>query len=182
MNHCSLNTRVHLLITGMLLCLALAGFHPTAAIAGELNRVPGGARMQLSLPDLSSRQRDLGEFEGKVLLVNFWASWCVPCIDEMPSIQRLADAMNGHPFAVISINVGEGKKRVQATVNRLDVDFTVLLDSDSAVFDRWQANILPTNYIIDRSGHLQYIGRGSMEWDRADIIELMKALAQQPGE
>ncbi len=154
------------------------GFAPLHATAGELTEVPDGPKLQFSLPDIGDQQRSLDEFAGKVLVINFWASWCRPCIVEMPSIQRLAEAMSDKPIAVIAINVGEAKRRVQATVTRLDVDFPVLLDKDSAVFDAWGANVLPTTYVLDDSGRARYVGRGPLEWDRADIIELLGRLAE----
>jgi thiol-disulfide isomerase/thioredoxin len=153
-------------------------FAPLYAGAGELTEVPDGPKLEFSLPDIVGQQRSLDDFAGKVLVVNFWASWCRPCIVEMPSIQRLAQAMRDSPFAVIAINVGEAKRRVQATVTRLDVDFPVLLDKDSTVFEDWGANVLPTTYVLDRSGRARYVGRGPLEWDRADIIELLGRLAE----
>ena len=153
-------------------------FGPLHAAAGELSEVPDGSKLQFSLPDIDGQQRSLDDFAGKVVLVNFWASWCRPCIVEMPSIQRLAEEMSDRPFAVIAINVGEAKRRVQTTVKRLDVDFPVLLDKDSAVFEDWGANVLPTTYVLDPSGRARYIGRGPLEWDRADIINMLERLAE----
>jgi len=168
----------HTLLT--LLLISSLWPDPRLANAGELNEITDGPKVQLSLPDLDGRVRDLGEFSDKVVLVNFWASWCLPCLEEMPSIRRLAEEMADKPFAVIGINVGEAKGRVQATVKRFDIDFPVLLDKDSKVFKAWGATVLPTTYVIDRRGRVRYVGRGPLEWDGADMIELMMQLAEQP--
>jgi thiol-disulfide isomerase/thioredoxin len=128
---------------------------------------------------LAGEQRSLEQFEGKVLLINFWASWCTPCIKEMPSIKRLAEAMQEKPFAVIGVNVAEPVLRVRTAARRLRLDFPVLLDKDSTVFKDWGANVLPTAYVLDRSGRVRYIGRGPLEWDRIDIIDLLGELAEQ---
>lgn len=152
---------------------------PLAAMAGELTEVSDGPRFQFSLPDLDSQQRDLDEYSGKVVLVNFWASWCLPCIEEMPSVKRLAQAMRDRPFAVIGVNVGEGKRRVQATAKRLKIDFPVLLDRDSSVFEAWGANVLPTAYVLDPSGRVRHIARGPMEWDRPDLVEILVQLTEE---
>jgi len=88
--------------------------------------------------------------------------------------------MAGMPFAVIGVNVGEAERRVQATVRRLRMQFPILLDKDSATFTGWGANVLPTAYVFDGGGKLRYLGRGPVEWDRDDIVELLVQLAEQP--
>ena len=160
--------------------LSVLWFSTLPALAGELSEVPAALPPGFSLPDLAGQQRSLDEFTGKVLLVNFWASWCWPCIEELPGIQRLIAAMADAPFAVIGVNVGEAERRVQATVKQLRMDFPILLDKDSAAFKGWGANVLPTAYILDGSGRVRYIGRGPVEWDRADIVEMLRQLAEQP--
>lgn len=131
----------------------------------------------LTLPDLEGRERSLVELRGKVVLVNFWASWCSPCLEEMPSLQRLANGMRDRPFVVIGVNVAEGEGRVKAVVQQLDIAFPVLLDEDSAVFTRWGARLLPTTYVLDREGVVRYIGRGPLEWDGVEASEMLNALA-----
>jgi peroxiredoxin len=165
---------------GMVLMLSVLWFSTLPTLAGELSEVPAALPPGFSLPDLAGQQRSLDEFAGKVLLVNFWASWCWPCIEELPGIQRLIAAMADAPFAVIGVNVGEAERRVQATVKQLRMDFPILLDKDSAAFKGWGANVLPTAYILDGSGRVRYIGRGPVEWDRADIVEMLRQLAEQP--
>jgi thiol-disulfide isomerase/thioredoxin len=164
---------------GILLVSLILGLYPLGSPAGELSEVPVALPLELHLPDLSARQRNLDEFDGKVLLVNFWASWCTPCIEEIPSIQRLAKSMHDSAFAVIGVNVGEAQRRVRATAKRLEIDFTVLLDKDSAVFKGWGATVLPTAYVLDRSGRVHYISQGPLEWDRVDIVDMLRKLAAQ---
>lgn len=146
--------------------------------AGELSRVGASSPPVLKLPDLSRKLRNLEEFTGKVVLVNFWASWCRPCIEEVPGIRRLAEAMHDKPFVVLGVNVGESQRRVQAAVKRLKIDYTVLMDEDSSLFTDWGATVLPTAYILDHSGRLQYIRQGPMEWDRPDIVEKLVQLSE----
>jgi len=170
---------MHRTAAGVVLILLVLGLYPLSGLAGELSEVRGVLPLELNLPDLSAQPRSLDEFAGKVLLVNFWASWCTPCTEEIPSIRRLAEAMHDKPFAVIGVNVGEAERRVQATVRRLEIDYPVLLDKDSTVFKGWGANVLPTAYVLDRSGRVRYIGQGPLEWDRVDIVELLGKLAEQ---
>ena len=160
--------------------LSVLWFSPLPAAAGELSEVPAVLPPGFSLPDLAGEPRSLNEFAGKVLLVTFWASWCTPCIEEMPSIQRLREALADAPFAVIGVNVAEAQRRVQATVQRLGLEFPILLDKDSAAFKGWGANVLPTAYVLDGSGRVRYVGRGPVEWDRVDIVEMLEHLAAEP--
>ena len=92
---------------------------PRFATAGDFSETPAVQSPGFSLPDLTGKLHKLDEFAGKVLLVNFWASWCRPCIEEIPTIKRLAMLMHDQPFAVIAINVAESSRRVQASVKRL---------------------------------------------------------------
>jgi len=162
--------RVSAIVGVAMACLSL---RPAAARAGELSPAPLAAPVELQLPDLDGQDRRLDEYEGKVVLVNFWASWCTPCIEEMPSIQRLADAMRAKPFAVIGVNVAEGDLRVRTFVKRLGISFLVLLDRDNAVFRRWGATLLPTTYILDGKGVIRYVGLGPLEWDATEIIGML---------
>lgn len=162
------------------LLLSVLWLSPLVAAAGELSDVSPVQPPALSLPDLTGQPRSLDEFAGKVLLVTFWASWCQPCIEEMPSIQRLREEMADAPFAVIGVNVAEAERRVKATVKRLGIEFPILLDRDRAAFKGWGANVLPTAYVLDASGRVRYVGRGPVEWDRADIVELLEDLAAEP--
>lgn len=151
----------------------------TAALAGELSEVPAKSPPGFTLPDLSGQMRSLDEFTGKAVLVNFWASWCTPCIREMPSLRRLAAEMHEKPFAIVSINVAETERRVQVNAKRLGIEFPVLLDKDQETFDRWGATILPTAFLIDRDGKIRYLARGELEWDRIDIVEIVQTLANR---
>jgi len=161
------------------LILVVLGLYPLSGSAGELFKADVTLRPELNLPDLSAQPRSLDEFAGKVVLVNFWASWCTPCLEEMPAIRRLAAAMRDKPFVVIGVNVGEVRRRVQMTVQRLEIDFTTLLDKHSSVFKNWGATVLPTTYVLDQDGRVRYIGQGPLEWDRADIIELLGQLTEE---
>jgi peroxiredoxin len=97
----------------------------------------------------------------------------------MPSIQRLMQLMKGTPFAVFGINVGEGERRVRATVQRLGIEFPVVLDKDSAVFKGWGGYVLPTTCVLDSLGRARYVGLGPVEWDSAEIVALLKKLATE---
>lgn len=161
-----------------LFVLTLAGTSLPLAVGatGRLDEVHASAPLEASLPDLTGRQRAIDELRGKVVLVNFWASWCTPCVTEMPSIQRLAATLEGEPFAVIGVNVSESKLRVRTMAQRLGLDFPILLDGEGEIFTSWGATVLPTTYVLDRGGLPRYLGRGPLAWDEPPARELIEGL------
>ena len=178
MNYATLRRAKLRAATNIALMLLLLWLFPPMALAGELSEIHDGPQLGFTLPGLTGQQRSLDEFSGRVVLVNFWASWCTPCIEELPSIHRLIEAMQEKPFAVIGVNVAEPVLRVRTAVRRLEMKFPVLLDTDSRVFKGWGATVLPTAYVLDRSGRVLYIGRGPLVWDRVDIVEMLNQLLE----
>jgi thiol-disulfide isomerase/thioredoxin len=169
-------------VVGLLSIVVLAGTTLPSAVraSGQLDEVDASAPLEASLPDLYGRERTLEEFRGKVVLVNFWASWCTPCVTEMPSIQRLAATLGGEPFAVIGVNVSESELRVRTMAQRLGLDFPILLDGEGETFKSWGATVLPTTYVLDRDGVPRYLGQGPLAWDEAPPRQLIDDLLR-PG-
>lgn len=140
---------------------------------------PGGqAPMPLVLSDVAGQPIDLASFKGEVVLVNFWASWCEPCRDEMPSLNRLHRQLKGKDFRILAVNIGEGKPRIKQFLKRIPVDFTVLRDADSEVMKAWRVRMLPATFLIDKNGMLRFQLVGDANWDdpkmQAPILELLK--------
>jgi thiol-disulfide isomerase/thioredoxin len=150
-------------------------------LAGELRKlaVPQPAPA-LELPDTQGAPHNLAAWQGQVVLLNFWASWCAPCIEEMPGLQRLAAQMRGRPFAVVAVNVGDLRRRAKHFAAQLKLDFPMLLDSDGATFNAWGGKGLPTSVLIDRGGSLRYLGLGPLEWDGAEAVAAVEALLGEP--
>jgi len=118
----------------------------------------------------------LSDYQGKVLLVNFWASWCPPCIQEIPSMQRLEKLFTDHPFEIVAINVSEQKHSVIRRLKRINMTFTVLFDAKGTTFKQWQATILPTSFIVDKTGRIRYLVKGPMEWDTDEVSAIIDKL------
>ena len=131
----------------------------------------------LKAPD--GRSHQLQHYRGKVVLVNFWASWCPPCIAEMPGMQRLADRMADRPFALLAVNVGESAFRVAKFLALIGVDFTTLLDESGETFRTWGGKALPTSYVLDGVGRVRYVAYGKVDWDDEDIVAALSALAAE---
>ncbi len=108
--------------------------------------------------------------------MNFWATWCEPCRDEMPSIGRLKDALAGQPFVVLAVNLGEPESRIRSFREKVPMDFPVLLDTDRAVAKRWNARVLPATYLLGPDGRIRYSYRGELDWSAASVRKLVAGL------
>lgn len=153
-----------------------------AALAGAgqvLTPVAGFPRApELVLKDMDGKTYRLSEMHGKVVLVNFWATWCPPCRKELPSVERLSQKLKGEPFLVLAVNVGEDADTIFAFTGRLDFSptFPILLDRDSVVLRSWPVKGLPTSFVVDRQGHLVYRAVGGREFDSPELVARIRAL------
>lgn len=129
-----------------------------------------------SLPDGSEKIHQLADYKGKVVLVNFWASWCPPCIREMPSLQRLQEKLGDQPFVILTINVGEKKYKVWKFTKLIDFTLPVLLDTHSETFNAWEASVLPTSFLLDTEGRIRYRVVADLEWDSEAVISQIRTL------
>ena len=137
-----------------------------------------GATPALELSDMRGATHRLADYRGKVVLVNFWATWCVPCRDEMPSIERLRSSLDSQRFAVLAVNLAEPESRIQKFLDAVPLGFPVLLDRDARIARAWQAKMLPATYIVGPDGSIRYRHLGELDWSkpeiRAQIVKLMK--------
>ena len=141
----------------------------------------GGATPVLALPDLQGRTVDLREMRGRVVLVNFWATWCEPCREEMPSIGRLRERLAGKPFDVLLVNFGEGAPRIEEFLRRENVVLPVLRDADKATAAAWRAGGLPMTFLIDARGRVRYSVFGEKDWSRGEALTAVESLVAEAG-
>ncbi len=156
------------LLLGFLLAALLAAA-AAAAGAQDLRPWTGGATPALSLRDLEGKPHRLEDYRGKVVLINFWATWCGPCREEMPSINRLRASLAGQPFAVLAVNLAEPEARIRRFLEQVPLDFPVLLDRDTAVAKAWQARILPASYVVGPDGKIRLSYLGELDWSRESV-------------
>ena len=151
-----------------------------AAHAKELKPLaPRAPFSQLALPDLNGKAHSLADYKGKVVLVNFWATWCPPCRAEMPSMQRLKERMAGKPFVILAVDMAESEAEVRSFLKEIKpakIDFTILMDKSGKTIKEWKVAVFPTTFIIDAEGLLRYSLLGGAEWDEYDAVQKIEAL------
>jgi peroxiredoxin len=167
---------MRMLLAATLLCVA------TLVAAQQLKPWSGGATPPLALQDLDGRLHRLEDYRGKVVLVNFWATWCEPCREEMPSMNRLRAALSGQPFEVLAVNLAESEGRIRRFMEQVPLEFPVLLDRDSAVAKSWRARLLPVSFLIGPDGRIRYSVLGEVDWTQERMRKIIQELlpATQP--
>ncbi|OJW45307.1 MAG: thioredoxin [Thiobacillus sp. 65-1059] len=135
----------------------------------------------LKLKDLDGQLHDLAALKGKVVLVNFWATWCPPCRREMPSMERLAQKLRGDNFVVLAVDVGEDADTVHAFSSRMESppSFPILLDPHGRTMQAWGVAGLPTTYLIDRQGRIVAGAIGGREFDHPEIERAVRDLLKR---
>ncbi|MEZ5542844.1 MAG: TlpA disulfide reductase family protein [Pseudomonadota bacterium] len=154
----------------LLFLLAAALFVSQVGRAGELLPVPDAVPVpELVLPDLDGREYRLSDLRGRVVLVNFWATWCQPCLRELPNLARLQAAYADLPFTILAIDVEEDARRVRHFAAQHNLAFPVLLDADGSEFAAWGSKVLPTTFVVDAAGKIRYVGIADLEWDAGAV-------------
>lgn len=160
----------------LILALAMSVFVVTGVHAAGFE-----ARERTPAPALQAQALDgaphtLASFRGKVVLLNFWASWCPPCLREMPSMERLRIRMAGRPLEIVALDSAETRDEVSAYLSRMPLGFPVLLDPDGSNTRRWKVFALPSSFLLDAEGRVRYVLTGPTEWDEGEALQLVESL------
>jgi len=128
------------------------------------------------LVDVDGNKQQLSSLRGKVVLINFWATWCPPCRRELPSMQRLADALAGEAFVMHAIDTGEDETEIMPFIfsTGIELRYPILLDRDSVVLKSWPVVALPTSFVVDPEGRIVYRAVGGREWDDPELIRQIR--------
>ncbi len=136
--------------------------------------------LNFTLEHLNGTTSSLHDFSGKVVLLNFWATWCLPCIQEMPDMERLWQQYKDAGLVVLGVsNDDAGKrKRVETFIDRVNLSFPILLDPDSTVSNLYDVSAIPVSYLISREGILLAKIVGVREWASPESFTLIEHLLQ----
>ena len=142
-------------------------------------------RPELALVNMQGERRHLEDYKGSVLLVNFWATWCPPCVKELPSIATARKLLSDEAFEVLAINVGEDKVQIERFLRtRLGgvSNLEVLIDDNLVAVKDWKVRALPTTYIVDHTGRVVYSAMGERDFSEAVVIDKIRELIRKiPG-
>ncbi len=152
--------------------LLTAGMAPPAAAAGAV---------RVSAPDFtlksgSGENLRLAELRGQVVLVNFWASWCGPCRQELPLLDQMHKKYAPLGFTVLGINVDQDPRQARALLDKIPVEFPIVFDSQSAVSKLYEVVAMPSTVIVDRNGDARYVHHGYKPGDEAEYLRHVRAL------
>lgn len=160
--------------------LANSEIKKNTKITGKLREYTGRLSVEdFTLEDITGKTHSLSQYQGKVVVVNFWASWCPPCVHEMPSMSSLFDEMAGKPFTILAINLGENPKDIRKFLDSYPVSFPVLLDPQQALPRKWKVFAFPTSYLLDRNGIVRYSVAGGIDWEDEEVIKVISDLVTE---
>ncbi len=128
------------------------------------------------LPDMDGELFQLSQFQGKPVIVNFWATWCPPCREEIPSMNRAWAKIKDQGIEMIAINVGEDEDTIFSFTGDYPIDFQMLMDQSGTIIQQWPVKGLPTTFVVDPQGRLHYRAIGGREWDSDHLLEMVRAL------
>ncbi len=146
----------------------------------RINPIKGGKKApDFSLKDLAGKKVEIKQYKGKVVFLNFWATWCGPCKEEMPSLEVLHQKLKGENFVLLTVSVDyEGLKPVDGFISKHRYTFPVLLDPNGETLDLFEIKGIPTTFIIDKNGKV--IGRaiGPRDWKSQEVFSLINLLIE----
>jgi len=157
-------------------CLLSCSQKPDAPMA----KVNENINSEFNLPGLDNKYVSSKELKGKYLLVNFWATWCSPCVRELPSLNNLNNIfLEDDDFILIAINIGQDKAVVSKFLNeKATVDFKVLLD-EKMELSNWNVQAIPTTFLVDKNGKVLYKSEGEKDWDDPKFITFFNSFIEK---
>ena len=155
-------------VCGLVLVLAVA------STARAL--VPGDVPPAIDMPDQAGNEVDLNELKGKVVLVDFWASWCGPCRQEMPVLEELHKKYAKEGLVLIGVNIDNNPKKMNNFLRGTPASFRIVHDRKLAVAAKYEPATMPSSYLVGRDGKIRYVHEGFRKKDAAQLEERIKRL------
>ena len=134
-----------------------------------------------TLPGLDGRSVSLSDYRGKVVVVNVWATWCPPCVDEMPSLEKLYQEFKNESFEILAISIdSDGITAVPPFLKKHGLTFPVLLDSQATIRSSYRTTGVPETFIINKKGILVKKVIGPLNWAAPEVLRYIRELIQEP--
>lgn len=140
----------------------------------EFPQKPGAP--SLVLKTLEGDIFDIAAYRGRVVIVNFWATWCAPCLKEMPVLEKAWESLQKDNVLLVAVNLGDTPDKIQRFLKHRPVTFPILVDVDSDTFEPWQIQSLPTTYIVGPDGRIHFGAIGDRDWASRDILDTITNL------
>jgi len=173
----------YILVCIVLFFLCLAGNAGASGLSSKLDIKPvkgNKALPSITLEDLKGKKVDLKSFKGKVIFLNFWATWCGPCKEEMPTMETLYRQFKDRNFVFLTISVDyEGSKPVREFIEKNRYTFPVLVDQKNETLDIFEVTGIPTTFVIDKQGKLLGKAIGPRNWKSSEIVSYLTQLISQ---
>ncbi len=143
---------------------------------GVLKMPHANRPLEIQLKDITGNKVSLSDFRGKIVFLNFWATWCPTCVVEMPAMEKLHRRFKDQNFAMIAVNLQESEAQVKSFFEKFKLSFTALLDSSGEVASGLAVSALPTTFVLDKKGRILGLALGPREWDHQASTELFEFL------
>ena len=138
-----------------------------------------GPAPNFTLKSIDGKNIKLSELSGNVVLINFWASWCGPCLQEMPLLNAIHQKYEPLGFTVLGVNVEENSANARAFLAERGVDFPILLDSKNQVSKLYDVVAMPTTVVVDRDGNMRFLHKGYKAGDETEYRKMVKKLVRE---
>jgi len=158
------------------LVLALWSLSGQAAPPEGLMKKPGDPAPVLQLNDPDLGPFDLANERGHWVMVHFWASWCGPCRRELPKIQAMSKLVDTKKLKLVMINTAETDDDIFVFLSSVAPDLQSYRDADGSITNRWQPRGLPSSFLVDPGGRIQYLALGGRPWDKKEYVDFLKGL------
>ena len=159
-------------------CIRVAALGSALALS-SLVGASASIAPSFTLPSRSGDTVSLETLKGKVVMLNFWASWCGPCRQEMPLLDQMHKRYSSLGFTLIGVNVEANTKDAERWLSETPVSFPVLFDKDSKVSKLYDVNAMPSTVFIDRKGNVRYLHRGYKPGDESEYLNQIRALLKE---
>lgn len=169
--------KIHRIVLVALLSLAvLAPLHAASETPKGIIAMDGRPAGPLVLNDLDGESFDLSNSRGKWVFLHFWASWCGPCIKEMPTIQAISSEFENTHLEIILVNTAEDEDTIFSFMGTVAPGLGTLMDPDGLTTEDWQPRGLPSTYFVDPEGRLRYVALGGRPWNEGEYLAFLKGL------